>query len=281
MCPVAVVTDSTATLPQEQVQKYNIHVVPLYINWDGKRYRDGIDIKPEEFYERLSQSRTLPTTSGATQGEFLQIFESLRGKVDGIAVFVVSSELSAAYNSAIIARELVADIPVEIIDTRISTMAMGFGVMAAAKTASAGGNMKDVITAARTIFDKAYFFFVLDTLDYLRRGGRVNFPAAVIANLLKVKPILTLKEGKVVPLARPRTRAKALDSLLSLMRKRATTETPLHVAVMHGNDPEGVNYLKREITSRFNCAEFFITGFTPVMGAHTGPGLLGIAFYNE
>ena len=280
MCPVAVVTDSTATLPQELVQRHNIHVAPLYINWDKARYRDGIDIQPKEFYQRLRKSTTLPTTSGAVQGEFLQIFEALRGKVDGIVGIVVSSELSAAYSAANNAKELVPEIPIKIIDSRISTMAMGFGVIAAAKVASGGGNLEQVAQAAKDTLAKTHLFFALDTLDFLRRGGRVNLPAAVIATLLKVKPILTLKDGKVVPMARPRTRPKALECLLSLM-KESVTDTPLHAAVMHGDDPDGAQYLRKEIASRYNCAELMVTGFTPVMGAHTGPGLVGIAFYNE
>lgn len=280
MCPVAVVTDSTATLPQELVRQYNIHVVPLYINWDRERYRDGVDMQPREFYQRLRKSATIPTTSGAVQGEFLRFFEDSRGKVDGIVVILVCSDLSAAYNSAVNAREMVTGIPVEIIDSRISTMAMGFSVIEAAKVASRGGSMEQVIKAARDIIAKVQLFFFLDTLDYLRRGGRVNLPAAVIANLLKVKPILTLKDGKVVPQARPRTRTKAMECLLSLLKEKAT-DTPLHIAVMHGDDPDGAEYLKKEISLRYNCAELLVTLFTPVMGAHTGPGLVGIAFYNE
>lgn len=280
MCPVAVVTDSTATLPPELAQQHNIHVAPLHIIWDRVKYRDGVDIQPKEFYQRLRKSATLPTTSGAVQAEFLTIFEGLRGKVDSIVTIVVSSELSAAYSAAVSAREMVPEIPVEVIDSRISTMAMGFGVIAAAKAASAGGSMEQVVTAAKNIFARVHLFFVLNTLDYLRRGGRVNLPAAVIANLLQVKPILTLQDGKVVPAARPRTRAKALETLLSLMKERVT-DTPLHAAVMHGDDPDGAEYLKQEVASRFHCNELLVTAFTPVMGAHTGPGLLGIAFYNE
>lgn len=280
MCPIAVVTDSTATLPEELVRQHNIHVAPLYINWDKVRYRDGIDIQPKEFYQRLRKSTTLPTTSGAVQGEFLQIFEELRGKADGIVTIVVSSDLSAAYSSAVNAREMVPEVPIEIVDSRISTMAMGFGVIAAARVASSGGGLEQVVNAAKDIFARVHLFFALDTLDYLRRGGRVNLPAAVIANLLKVKPVLTLKGGKVVPAARPRTKPKALECLLSLVKERVT-DTPLHAAVMHGDNPDGAEYLKKEMASRFNCAELLVTGFTPVMGAHTGPGLIGIAFYNE
>jgi DegV family protein with EDD domain len=280
MSKIAVVTDSTATLHKEMLQEYGIQVAPLHIMWDNMMYRDGIDIQPQEFYQRIQASPTLPTTSGAIIAEFLQIFEGFRGKADGIVTIVLSKELSAVYNSALNARQMVSDMPVEVIDSKSATMAMGFAVIAAAKMASAGGSMEQVIKAARDILAKAYLFFCLDTLDYLRRGGRVNFPAAVLANFLKVKPILTLNDGKVEPEARPCTKPKALETLLRLMKERITG-TPLHVDVMHADDLREAEKLKSEIDSRFKCAELLITDFTPVMGAHTGPRAIGIAFYNE
>ncbi len=277
---IAVVTESSAMIPEELVRQYGIYVAPLHITWDKVRYRDGIDMQPDEFYQRLRKSPTLPTTSGAIQGEFLQLFEGLRGKVDGILTIVLSTEFSGAYGAAISAKEMVPDIPIEVIDSRLSTTAMGFGVIAAAKAASAGGSMEQVIKAAWDVLKKAHIFFTLDTLDYLRRGGRVSFPAAILANLLKVKPILTVKDGKAVPVARPRTRHKAIEYLLNLMKENVTN-TPLHAVVMHADAIHEAENLKKEIASRFQCVELFITGFTPVMGTHTGPSLLGVAFYNE
>jgi DegV family protein with EDD domain len=159
-------------------------------------------------------------------------------------------------------------------------MAMGFGVIAAARTAAAGGSVEQVIKSARDIMDRSHLFFVVDTLDYLRRGGRVNMPAAVIANLLQVKPILTLKNGKVEPVARPRTKLRAVNTLLSLVKKEVTA-SPLHVDIMHADDSNAAESLKNTIISRFNCKEILCTDFTPVMGTHTGPNCLGIAFYNE
>jgi len=280
MSRIAVVTESSAMIPDDLARKYDIRVIPLYITWDKERYRDGVDITTDEFYRRLRKSPTLPTTSGAIQGEFIQLFEELRGKVDGILIIVLSTEFSGAYNSAMTAKEMVPDIPVEVIDSRLSTTAMGFGVIAAAKAAAAGGNMEQVVKAAWDVLKKAHIFFSLDTLDYLRRGGRVNFTSAVLANLLRVKPILTVKDGKAVPVDRPRTRRRAIERLLSLMEENVT-DTPLHVAVMHADAIKDAEYLRDEIGSRFQCAELLITGFTPVMGTHTGPSLIGLAFYNE
>jgi DegV family protein with EDD domain len=277
---IALVTDSTATIHQETLQEYGIHVAPLHITWDRTQYRDGIDIRPGDFYKRLRIANNLPTTSGAIIGEFLQIFESLRGKVDGVVTIVLSKDLSTVYNSAITAGHMISDMKIEVIDSRTSTMAMGFGVIAAAKTASGGGTMEQVIKSATDILNKVHLFFALDTLDYLRRGGRVNLPAAMIANFLQVKPILTLKHGKVEPVAKPRTKSGAVTALLDLMEKNIT-DSPLYVDVMHADDAEAAESLKNTIASRFNCKEILCTGFTPVMGTHTGPGCLGIAFYNE
>ena len=162
------VTDSTANLSRELVQQYSIHIAPLHITWDKVRYRDGVDIQPDEFYRRLRKSATLPTTSGAIQGEFLQIFEELRGKVDGIVTIVLSVDLSAAYSSAMNAKEMVPEIPVEVIDSRLSTMGMGFAVIAAAKVASGGGTIEQVAKAAKDVLAKVHIFFALDTLVYFR-----------------------------------------------------------------------------------------------------------------
>ena len=280
MSRIAVVTDSTANIPAELVWQHDIHVIPLHIIWDKVKYRDGVDIKPDEFYKRLRKSSTLPTTSGAVQGEFIQLFEELRGKFDGIVTIVISTEFSGAYNSAISAKEMVSDIPIEIVDSRLATTAMGFGVIAAAKAAAAGSNMEQVVKAAWDVLKKTRLFFALDTLDYLRRGGRVNFTSAVLANLLKVKPILTIKDGKAVPVDRPRTRHRAIRRLLRLMKENVT-DTPLHVVVMHADVIQDAEKLKDEAASLFQCAELFITEFTPVMGTHAGPSLIGLAFYNE
>ncbi len=280
MSHIAVVTDSTSTLPKELVQRYNIYVAPLSVTWDKVRYRDGVDLQIDEFYQRLRKSKTLPTTSSAIQGEFLQLFEELRGKVDGIVAVVLSGGLGAAYSSAMNAKEMVPEVPVEVIDSRLACTGMGFGAIAAAKVALAGGNIEEVTRAAKDILKKTHILFCMETIEYLRRGGRINLPAAMMATLLRVKPIMVFKDGKVEPVARPRTRPKAMESLLNLMKER-TSDTPLHVAVENADDLDGAEALKKLIAEQFECAELFITGFTPVIGTHMGPGALGISFYNE
>jgi len=281
MAKIAVVTDSVATIPDELVKKYNIYVAPVHIIWDKVDYRDGVDLQTSEFYARLRKSKTLPTTSSAIQGEFIQIFEGLRGKVDGIVTLALTGALGAAYNSALNAKELVPDIPIEVIDTSTAFMAQGFGVIAAAKAALAGGDMADVIKAAQKVIPKTHVFWAMDTLEYLRKGGRVSLPQAMLASWLQVKPITGLKEGKVEPLARVRTRAKVIDKLLELMDERVSGDSPLHVSVLHGDAAEEAGQLEQKVNARYKPVELVRSEISPVIGTHTGPGTLGLAFYNE
>jgi DegV family protein with EDD domain len=281
MARIAVVTDSVACIPTDLVRKYNIHVAPVQIIWDKMTYRDGVDMMPKEFYTRLRGSKTLPTTSSGIQGEFIQIFEDLKGKVDGIVAVVLTGAIGAAYSSACNARELVSGLPIEVVDTNSAMMAQGFVVMEAAKVAANESTIEEVTRTALNMIPKVHLLWTMETLEYLRRGGRVSLPKAILASWLKVKPILTIKEGKVEPLARARTKVKAVEKLLELMADEVTAGSPLHVAVMHGDVPEEAEQLKQQIAARFQCSELLVSETTPVIGAHTGPGTLGLAFYNE
>ncbi len=277
---VAVVTDSSALIPPETIRQYGIEIAPLHLLWDGKIYRDGIDMQPDEFFKRLRKSPTLPTTSGAIQSEYVRIFEALRGRVESIVVFLLSQDLSAAYNSAMVARDLFPEVDIELVDTRTSLMAMGFAVRAAAKSALQGTGKQAVIKVARDILAKAHLFVELDTLEWLRRGGRINMSAAMMAKWLKVKPIMTIKDGKASPVARPLTRARAMNRLIELVRERLT-DTPLHICVHHADAAEEAEMLKKRIIQAFHPAEILTRPFTPIIGAHTGPGTLGVAFHND
>lgn len=278
---IAVVTDSVACIPTDLANQYNIRVAPVQIIWDKVAYRDGIDMPTREFYARLRASKTMPTTSSGIQGEFLQIFEDLKGKVDGIVAIVLTGALGAAYSSACNAREMVSEVPIEVIDTSTAMMAQGFTVIEAAKVAARGGTIEEVAKAARDMIPKVHLIWAMDTLEYMRRGGRISLPQAILASWLNVKPIAIIKEGKVEPIAKVRSKAKAQEKLLELMEQRIASRGPLHVAVMHGDVPEAVEQLKQRVTDQFQCSELITSEITPVIGTHTGPGTLGLAFYNE
>ena len=283
MAKIAVVTDSVACIPPDLIEQYRMHVAAVQVIWDKKTYRDGIDMTMKEFYKRLRTSKTLPTTSSAIQGDYIQIYEALSGKVDGIVVVALSGALGASYSTAISAVEVVADTPVEVVDTSTAMLAQGFITLEAAKAAAKGGTMQEVAQAARDAIPKVHIFWAMDTLDYMRRGGRVSLPQAVLASWLKVKPIMSIEteDGKVHPLERTRTKPKAVDKLFELMEQRVKGTGPLHVGVIHGDIPDEAESLKARVQELYNPVEILTSEITPVVGTHLGPGALGIALYEE
>jgi DegV family protein with EDD domain len=281
MSKIAVVTDSVACIPPELVKKYNIYVAPVQITWDRVTYHDGVDISPQQFYTRLKTSRTLPTTSSGIQGEYLQIFNELKGKYDGVVTLALTGGLGASYNSPCNAKELAGDIQMEIIDTRTAMMAQGFIVLEAAKTAATGGTMGEVAQAARNAIPRTGIIWAMDTLEYLRRGGRVSMPQAVLAGWLRVKPVMAIEKGIVSPLAKPRSKSKALETILNLVKQKMDGVANLHLAVMHGEISDDLTKFEKMVSARFKTVELLRGEITPVIGTHTGPGALGIAYYME
>ncbi len=283
MSKIAVVTDSTCCIPDELVQQYGIHVVPLTIIWDKVHYRDGVDIKPLEFYQRLRKATdSLPSTSSGVQGAFLELFEELNGKVDAVAAILIGSRIpTAAVTSALTAAEMVPGLKLEVVDTDITGPGQGFAVLAGAKTANAGGSLEEVLEAGRSTAAKTYTYWMQESLDYIRKGGRVQIPQLNMAEWQDVKPLMTFREGKIVPFDKRPTKETAMDYMLELMAENVKPGTPLHAAVMHADDAEGAEQLRASIEQRFQPDELLMTAFTPIMGAHFGPGSLGLAFYNE
>jgi len=277
MARIAVVTDSAACVPAELVQKYDIHVVPLELVWGGQSYRDGIDITPTEFYHRLRQSNSWPTTSQPALGDFATLYARLGQEVDGIVSIHLSGELSATLRTARLAAEQASPVPVRAIDSRTGAIAEGFVVLAAARAAAAGGTLEKVAAAAEAAIPRVGLFVTLETLGYLHRGGRIGEAAALLGSRLRIHPVLYLAEGRVKVAGVTRSRHKAVERMLDLMAERVG-ERPMCVSVFHADARQEVEKLEVLVRSRFNCQEFYITEFTPVMGVHTGPGAIGLAF---
>jgi DegV family protein with EDD domain len=280
---IAVVTDSTCCIPDDLVQKYGINVIPLIIIWDRTRYRDGVDVKPLDFFKKLrTVTTTFPSTSSAVQGAFQELFEELRGQVNGVAAIVLGKRIpTAAFDSALNAARMVPELKIEIVDTDITGIGMGFAVLAAAKLAASGGNLEEVAEIARSTARKTHTFWMQESLDYIRRGGRVQIPQLNEAEWQNVKPLMTLRDGKIIPFEKQPTKETAMERLLQLMSDNIKVNSPLHAAVMHADDAQGAEELRSLISKRFECSELLMTEFTPIMGAHFGPGALGLAFYNE
>ncbi len=286
MKKVAILTDSTCCLPPELVEQYDICVVPLEIIYEGKSYRDGIDMTPGEVYKIMRKRQNMPTTSTASAGDFLNAYRQLGQEAESILCITLTSLQSMTFDAASAAREIAEEeLPntaVEAFDSRAVSGALGFIVLEAARVASQGANLGQAVEAARNMMGKVNFLAMLDTLYYLARLGRIARAAAWAGSLLSMKPIVEHSPaiGETTPVARPRTKTKAVERMLEIMAQRMG-ESKVHVMVHHADELEEAEKLAAEIKSRFNCLELYLTEFTPVMGVHTGPGLLAIAFYAD
>lgn len=279
MRKTAIVTDSVATVPPELVQRYNIGVVPLLVNFGLESFHDGVDMTPAEFYRRLATGRGLPKTSTPPVGEFVAVYAAAARRAEAVVAIHLAASLSATVTAAHQAAALI-DTPVHVLDCGTAAAAQGLIVLAAARVAEAGAEAEEVLATARKVMDRIHLLVMLDTLHYLRKGGRIGGAQAWLGMALRFKPIVSLANGRVVPVERPRTRPRGVARLVELMAE-ATKGHPVHVAVTHAEALTEAEALRDRIAAQFDCRELIITEFTPVMGAHTGPGVLGIAFWAE
>ena len=281
---VAIVTDTTACIPREQVEQYAIELVPIDVIFGDKVYRDGIDITPAEFYALLKQADTLPTTSGSLPGPFVEAYRKASQRASSILCITISAKFSGMFNSAQLAIEMTKEdltgVVIEVLECTTAAVGQGLVVLAAAKAAASGKSLAEVVDTARSVMQRVNLFATLDTLHYLVKGGRVPKAAALASSLLKIKPIFTVSDGEAHPVTNVRTNPGAMKRLLKIMGQKVVKGQPLHVAVMHADALDRAIAFRNQISSRFDCAELFITEFTPVMGVHTGPGVIGVAFYS-
>ncbi len=286
MPEIAIVTDSASCIPDELIRKYGIEVAPMVLISEGTAYRDGIDITTDEFYKRLSSNNNRWSTSAPSPGTYLELFRKLSNKVRNILVITTSLKFSHSFESAVIgveaAREELNNLKIEVLDSGTAAGGLGLTVLAAARAAERGKTLSDVIASVRNTMAKVNLIAFLDTLQYLARGGRVPQIAALATSLLDIKPIielLPLSQG-IRSLQKVRTRLSAVKKLEEIVKERIKRR-PAHCIIMHSNVKGEAYGLKDRIARELDCVEIHVADFTPVMGVHTGPGLLGIAFYIE
>lgn len=284
MARVAIVTDSVACLPRELLQEYEIGVVPVELHYKGRTYRDGEDVTPEQVYSWLSRHDELPTTSAPPPAAFLETFRRFKDR--SILCITVASKLSAVFASAQLAKEACEELlgkkDIVVIDSGSACMAQGFIVLTAAREAARGKDLEEVAETARKLTSKVHVLGMLDTLYYLVRGGRVPKVAAWVTDLLQVKLILKISGGEIGLVSRVRTRSRGLERLVKIVKEQTGgCEKPLHLAVHHVNCPEAAEELRAKVITELRPVELYVTPFSPVMGVHTGPGLVGLAFYQN
>ncbi len=281
MTRIALVTDSAACIPARLKQELDIHQIAFELVWDGVIYRNGESLDPTEFYRRFRQAHSYPTTSQPPLGAFASLFAQLSQTYDGIVSIHVSADLTGTVHTARLAAEQIDRVPIRVLDSRTATIAEGFVVLAAARAAVSGGTIDEVVFAAEQVIAKVDFFATLKTLEHIHRGGRLGEAAILLGNQLKIAPILNLKNGRVSIVGLSRSWKHALDEMVDLSAARLQGKRGIHASAFHGDALSDAEYLRDQLCARVQCAEFYITEFTPVMGAHTGPGVVGIAFYAD
>jgi len=271
---VKIVTDSTSDLTHEIASMLGITVVPLYVNLGGVTYRDNIDLTTEDFYRKLEQSDTLPTTSSPSPGSFTEVYDRLAAETDEILTITISSKLSASYKTAVAGKEIrKSNARVEIIDSLSAIAGLGLIVISAAKAAQAGQSLDEVINVTRSSMQRVEFRIAFDTLEYLKRGGRIGAAQAFLGSMLKVNPILTIKDGVIEGVARPRSRTKAMDFLYDFVASYAHIE---EMVIEDANTPDDVETLLDRLGSIFPRERTYRMKVSPVIGTHVGPRVLGL-----
>ena len=282
MAKVAIVTDSTANLPPEIISKLPIYSVPLNVIWGEQSYFYQVDITDDEFYARLKTDKILPTTSQPSPEAFKNIYVRLLEEGYDILTITIGSKLSGTMDSAQQAKNALPGSRIELVDSQTVSLALGFQVLAAARLAGEGGSLSECKAITERSLQKTGIYFVLRTLEFLAKGGRIGGASAFVRTLLNLKPILEVQNGRIEAVEKVRTSNKALDRLLDIFEERVRKDSfPVRLAVLHTDTPDEAEQLLERARQRFgltDVSEAFIGRVSPVIGVHAGPGALGIAF---
>jgi DegV family protein with EDD domain len=276
---VKIVTDSTSDMPPEVAKELGIKVVPLYIHFGSKSYRDGVDLTTDDFYPKMVASKVIPTTSAPPALAFALEYDRLAEEAEEILVLTISRRLSATYDSARQGLEKrKSKCRVEVVDSRLSLMGMGLVAIAAAKAAKRGANLDELLALTEKNIARLDMRIAFDTLEYLKRGGRIGKAQAFFGSLLKVNPILTIRDGEVYPAARERSRAKAMDYLVNFAAGYIHIE---EMAVEDATTPDEADGLVERLGAIFPKEKIYRAKVTPVIGANVGPRVIGLMILGE
>jgi DegV family protein with EDD domain len=279
---IKIVTDSTCYLPSDTVEKFDLRIVPLNVHFgEEQTFQEGVTLDNDQFYTMLAEAPELPTTSQPSPGQFRDVFAELTEAGHDVLCIVISSKLSGTYQSALDARDMLPDANIVVIDSYFVAAALGLMVVTAAEMAAEGYSLEEIVARVEQMRRDMKLYFVVDTLEYLQKGGRIGAAAAFLGTLLKVKPILTLDEGVIKPLDKVRSKRKAIQRLLAELESHVSPGQPVQAIVMHAQVPDEVSELEAEVRRRFNCERTIFGEVGPVVGVHAGPGVLGAAVCPE
>ncbi|MGM9986028.1 MAG: DegV family protein [Bacillaceae bacterium] len=276
-----IVTDSTAYIPKEVRERYNIHMVPLSVVFGDSSYQEETEITAEQFYIKIHEQEDLPKTSQPAVGMFMEAFEALAKENDAILSIHLSSGISGTYQTATSVANMIEEAKVYTYDSEISCAAQGFYVMEAVKMASEGKSPEEIIARLDEMKESIKAYFIVDDLSHLQRGGRLNGAMALVGSLLQVKPILHFEDKKIVPFDKVRTFKRAEKRILELLNEDASKGHPMKAVVIHGNCPEKGLELQKQLQAKYPDMEIDLSYFGPVIGTHLGEGAIGIGWYKK
>ena len=280
MSKVALVTDSTAYIPKELMEKYPISVVPQVVIWENVSYEDDVTMTPEQFYTRLRNTKVMPSTSQVSVVNMHRAFSTLIDQGYEVLGLFVSSKLSGTLQSAMLARDELASgkDKVEILDSETTAMALGFQVLAVARAAADGATMADCKALAEKSRAFTGVYLTVETLEFLHRQGRIGGAQRFLGTALNLKPILAVEGGRVEPVDRVRTRGKALDRVVEIVAEKCAGKSPVRIATLHADSPNDAKILLDKINPIVNPVETVFAAVSPAVGANAGPGTVGLAF---
>ncbi|HEX7540601.1 MAG TPA: DegV family protein [Anaerolineales bacterium] len=280
MSKVAVITDSTAYIPDALLKAHQITVVPQVLIWGEDTFRDGVDIMPDDFYKRLETAKVMPTTSQVSIGDMKTAFEKLLESGYAVLGIFISSKLSGTMQSATQAREMLpkAADKISIVDSNSTAMAMGFHVLLAARAAQDGATLDECQKQAEKAREHTGVYFVVDTLEFLRRGGRIGGAQALLGSALNIKPILELRDGRIESIDKVRTKSKAIDRMIDLVAQHVAGRVPVRLATLHANAETEARAALDAAVLQLQPIETVFASVSPVIGTHAGPGTIGLAF---
>lgn len=272
---VKIVTDSTADLPDSLAKELGITVVPIYVRFGEEVFLDRVDMSEDEFYKRLEKTTVHPSTVQPGPQDFLNVYRKLAPKADGILSIHISTKLSGTYNSALMAKDMLnTGCPVQVIDSETVTMGLGLLVIVAATMAKKGESADKIVKEVKKTIPKIHLVCLLDTLKYLLLGGRIGKAKALLGSILSVKPMITIKDGEVVPAGQVRTRAKGIDKLLEFGQNAKNIQD---LAVVHSTTPDEAQSLAKQLGPTFDRKRIRMSRVGPALGVHVGPGALIVA----
>jgi DegV family protein with EDD domain len=279
MSKVIIVADSTAYLPPSLVAQYNVIVAPLLVNWDGQSYRDGVDMQPVEFYERLKKSKSIPTSSQVPVSAFEQVFKQLLEQGQEILTVTISSKFSGTLDSAIQAKAAMGNgAPIELVDSLSAAGQEGLVVLAAARAAQEGASLAECKRVAEQVQANSGLLITVETLEFLHRGGRIGGGSRFLGTALNIKPILEIVDGKIEAAERVRTRNKAVARVIELAETRLAGRKPVHIMVVHANAEAEGRAMLELAAQKLNAVDALLSDVSPVIGVHVGPGTLGLGY---